>query len=411
MLDVNGVTVTSNVTHTLHCILQLPALRDYYLERFKWSWETFESMDWMSFHQAFKNKKRHAFLVKLGFKKLPVGERIHRWADHYDSRCPHCLLPDETDDHLFQCVDPSRSEWRTSFLDCVRDSAEDWDPTLLDILLAGLSSHLHNTVFDPSSWSDPTYQQLLAEQISIGWDHFIRGKWSKEWARLQFEFKKATNKTHTKDPIAAMIRLFFEKSHNLWLLRNGKRHGNDQQTRQAARRETYRREITSLYSLALLPADAKVYFKDDLEELLDKDLITQRSWLTTHRQLIKKAARRRASSSIANTSPLDTYFPSVGSTRGRGIRVPRRRRRCRISTTERIRRDTARTHHITHFMPVASTTRHNTTTSSTNTDTDSTAGSTMSFTRSVQRSLTSYFPPRPVRPPRQQANLHPDHPG
>ena len=68
-----------------------------------------------------------------------------------------------------------------------------------------------------------------------------------------------------------MIRLFFEKSHNLWLLRNGKRHGNDQQTRQAARRETYRREITSLYSLALLPADANVYFKDDLEELLDKD--------------------------------------------------------------------------------------------------------------------------------------------
>ena len=168
MLDVNGVTVTSNVTHTLHCILQLPALRDHYLERFKWSWETFESMDWMSFHQAFKNKKRHAFLVKLGFKKLPVGERIHRWADHYDSRCPHCLLPDETDDHLFQCVHPSRSNWRTSFLDSVRDSAEDWDPTLLDILLAGLSSCLHNAVFDPSSWSDPTCQKLLSEQNSIG---------------------------------------------------------------------------------------------------------------------------------------------------------------------------------------------------------------------------------------------------
>ena len=414
LVDVRGVTVTTNLVHTLHSMLQLPALRDYYLERFHWSWDTFDTIDWANFHLAFKDKRRRAFLVKLCLKKLPVGERLHRWADHYDSRCPHCLQPDETDDHLFQCTDSSRSGWRSSFLASILEMAsEDWGPTLVAILTAGLQSVFTNSAFDPSPFASPgdtTYSRLMEEQSSIGWDNLLRGKWPKEWGRLQFEFKNATNKTYTKDPVLSMIRHIWNQCHTLWLQRNGKRHGTGRLPRDAARRSAMRREITELYALKLLPADEALHFHLGRGTLLEKSLPEQKNWLTVHSKRIRAAHKVRLNLSIGNTKPLETYFERRGVSRGRGIRVPRRHRRVRVSHRDRARRSISHTPHITQFLPLVSSTRRASSVSAAPSDSSSSTDSTSFPTRPVQRPLTSYFHYTRPSSPRQAVHLHPDHP-
>ena len=287
---------------------------------------------------------------------------------------------------------------------------EDWDPTLVAILRAGLASYFSDSSFDSGHFTDSTYHHLIESQCAIGWDHFIRGKWSTEWARLQYEYKQATSRTYKSDPVVTMIRLLWDQVHTLWLERNGKRHGTDTTSREVAQRSAMRREITHLYSLSLPPADETLHRPLDLHVLLDESLVHQRDWLTTRRRAIKAAHKSHVRSSAHNTDRLETYFESRGRSRGRGIRVPQRQRRVRLSAEEQILRSTTNTPHITTFIPVVAIRRA---ACSTDADDHSTVPphDALPLTRPVQRPLTAFFPTIDSGPSRRTVNLHPDHPG
>ena len=199
MLSIKGRAVTRNLESTIRLQQHIPPLRLYYRQRFQWDSITFDDIDWDVYSMAYsKFPRTRTFFSKFGWKKLPIGARLHVRTSCYDHRCPSCHGDFETDDHVFQCRHPLRVQWRNKLILKIADTFGSFlDQPLLLLIQAGLRSFFNNTPIDilqifPSGYSSTPYRELIQQQTAIGWDHFIRGKISPEWNSLQYYYAKRT---------------------------------------------------------------------------------------------------------------------------------------------------------------------------------------------------------------------------
>ena len=143
MLSIASTTVTRRLEHTITTSAHIEPLRKYLCSRFSWTHTTFWNIDWPSFNSVYsKYPRAQTFFTKFGWKKLPVGKRLHSREKRYNDRCPDCLLPAETDDHLVQCHHPSRHQWRTEFFVRLSTTFGSFlDPELLALIRIGLAAY------------------------------------------------------------------------------------------------------------------------------------------------------------------------------------------------------------------------------------------------------------------------------
>ncbi len=68
-------------------------------------------------------------------------------------------------------------------------------------MIAGLVSYFQSITLDRSEFEQwgPSYLNLIQLQDTIGWDHFLRGKLSHEWANLQQDYSYRTQPNSTFD--------------------------------------------------------------------------------------------------------------------------------------------------------------------------------------------------------------------
>ena len=246
-LHFRDMTITRNLKPTVRELLQSRELQEYYCRRFNWTIDIFDSVDWELFTPVYrkKAKKNLNFTNKYGIKTLPTGERMRRRCGNEDERCCSCGQAIETDDHLFQCK--KRQQYQRQILGAVKRAEKGMEPNLHRLLKTGIKNYLDgkcdtllhtcrtmmestpnraypynerqtDLIYEglddgPYSNKHSKYQEyhlLLAEQEVIGWDNLLRGKFSKEWRRLQREYeatqtmkKKAMSGTignNTKSP-------------------------------------------------------------------------------------------------------------------------------------------------------------------------------------------------------------------
>jgi hypothetical protein len=111
-------------------------------------------------------------------------------------------------------------------------------------------------------------------ETTIGWDHFLRGKLSHEWANLQQDYIYRTQPSSTFDR-AKWIRLIIKplilNCLDLWTLRNEERHGHDTASKQNKLAEQAQRDLRAIYSLEdeVLASDRDL-FSTPLEEFLQE---------------------------------------------------------------------------------------------------------------------------------------------
>ncbi len=107
------VLVTRKLRHTLREAVSI-AKSYQQLQSEGWSPETFQIVDWEAFQSAVGNtRETRTFTIKLINDLLPTGKRVHLYKEYYDDRCPSCDSHQEDRDHLFQCQDAQRDQWRT----------------------------------------------------------------------------------------------------------------------------------------------------------------------------------------------------------------------------------------------------------------------------------------------------------
>ena len=209
LLHQRGRTITRDYKVSMRSNIQLLVLEEYYQERFGWSNTEYGKIDWWTFTPMYcrAQNKHKQWANKFCIKKLAVGQRIHDQESKYDARCCSCWNDSETDDHFLQC--PKRARYRNEIYQLIKRLGKEMDPVLMEILLDGVTKYLTKTRHtkyivgssrksQTSYWNrirqvtgqaitpveEHDYWQLQRYQEAIGWDNLLRGKFAKDWRKL-----------------------------------------------------------------------------------------------------------------------------------------------------------------------------------------------------------------------------------
>ena len=269
-----------------------------------WDEDTHELINWKAHSRALnRHEAKKVTIIKYLHNILPVGSLVHRYDPKYKDECPTCGAPDEDQLHLTRCPDPTRQVWRATTLCATRKKLEKLgtDPVIIDIVLDGISSHFEDTLLCPNHYPD-NYWLLVASQNQIGWDNFLKGRLSQEFATLSQRTTKNNGITWTTTLSAFVLAQWLL----LWTQRNEDRHGKDKEEQSEARLEQLYREVELLYSRAD-EAPTRVndtIFRCDLETQLQKKHAELVAWLANWLPVVEAETRRtRQNQTPSHTQP------------------------------------------------------------------------------------------------------------
>jgi hypothetical protein len=208
-------------------------LREYLRESNKWTKNQTEII-WWDIHEASLqelSKAKRRFMQKFIHKKLPCNYRQQKYYNYKSAICMSCKEDIETQDHIFRCQScPKRNKLRSDYflkLSILMENHRTNEPTKV-LFLQNVKNWFNNmpTTQAQTIAPDATKTLMLAstQQNDIGWDHWIKGRWSQEWATLQnYDIKHndsgkiyATSKKWAEE----IVGLTWELIHQIWLERN-----------------------------------------------------------------------------------------------------------------------------------------------------------------------------------------------
>jgi hypothetical protein len=169
----NGRTITRDFKRSVRELLSLLLLQKFYLEKFGWSDTVFGTVEWDIFRPVYKK-----YLAKNGIQWM------HKFCIH-DKRCASCWHTLEDDDHIFRCT--KRKAHRRSIIKQTNILRNSVDPILCDILKEGLLAYflwecMTTTMLRIRGQAGmERYDLLIDEQLLIGWDNLLRGKFTTQW--------------------------------------------------------------------------------------------------------------------------------------------------------------------------------------------------------------------------------------
>jgi hypothetical protein len=320
----NDVTITSNFSVSLRHHASSAPLMTYMQKRHNWTQATINAVNWEAHGNSLRRELKHrTHLIKLVHNILPTNAHIHR-RDPFRCICPSCNREKEDWVHVLRCTERSRSIWRGSLLTDLHSFCvtEHTCPKLQNLLLDALRSWLRapptiEFTVDPIFYSS-TLTRLIHQQNRIGWGELFRGRFSKEWARVQDDIYWQQADTLPTSKMTGLrwqvklIRRIWEKWYSLWKMRNQAIHGHDLSTRQAAeRRETFR-SLDEIYN-------ARHHFEPSVQGLLlpsvadhrQVPLWVTRNWLSSHQRIFHDSAQRVRKAAIQGVRSIRTYFHSM----------------------------------------------------------------------------------------------------
>jgi hypothetical protein len=157
------------------------------------------------------------------------------------------------------------------------------------------------------------YVCLRISQDAIGWDHFLRGKLSKQWTALQYKYASRHGfLQESRHWTTWLIHYLAHRSFSIWDTPNKSRHGHDHATTTQAKTIQVHRDITVMYHLrdSVLPADRDL-FCSSLDTHLARPLSTLKGRLAINKDLILWSVRTAKLQSKSGTRPLSNYFSSL----------------------------------------------------------------------------------------------------
>jgi hypothetical protein len=180
-----------------------------------------------------QEKKR--FMQKFIHKKLPCNYRQQKYYNYKSSICMSCKEDVETQDHIFRCKScPKRNKLRSDYFLKLSVLMEDHRTNeSTKVLITQNVKNWFNNMPATNARTiarDATKTLILAstQQNEIGWDHWIKGRWSQGWATLQNYDIKHTDSGKiyptSKKWAEEIVLLTWELIHQIWLERNNTEH-------------------------------------------------------------------------------------------------------------------------------------------------------------------------------------------
>ena len=99
-------------------------------------------------------------------------------------KCSLCSAP-ETTDHMIQCPDHSRTQWRCKTINELRQTIKknNTDHSLSETLLTAIASWMDTGLVVVRKFPHK-YRRAINTQFKIGWRQLFMGKISQEWIQL-----------------------------------------------------------------------------------------------------------------------------------------------------------------------------------------------------------------------------------
>ena len=111
VLEINGMTITSNVKHQLINAYAEPKYMQYLQRENKWINKTVYSIAWKCLNLGLKRIDGEVVLVKICNDLLPTVTILQKWKWQSHDSCCLCEQQ-ETRDHTIQCLAQSQIKWR-----------------------------------------------------------------------------------------------------------------------------------------------------------------------------------------------------------------------------------------------------------------------------------------------------------
>ena len=125
------------------------------------------------------------------------------------------------------------------------------NPTLQEILIAGLSAWFDGKALKPSDFPDE-YRLLILRQNRLKWRQLFNGRMSKVWSHLQHQHLQdkqlLSNKCTGHLWCVSIINALWIAWYDLWTSCNKKVHGHDAITRNKAEQQQAIAELEYFYS-------------------------------------------------------------------------------------------------------------------------------------------------------------------
>jgi len=250
----------------------------------------------------------------------------------------------EDDDHIFTCA--KRKAHRKRIIKQVDVLRHTVDPNLCDILKEGLLSYfmgecMTNTMLRlRGQESFERYRLLIDEQLLIGWDNLLRGKFTKQWkiqqtsyinrkrlsdprsyARNQRRKKreaekyKANNKgkgkrTNKTEAFQSFFHSIVPIIKEIWTDRCIDRNTPVVGGRIVAEYDALSKKVTQLYTLRemVLPEDELKIFDEPLDSKLEDTNQQLKKWLLRWRPVIDHSMKKVKELALSTGKPIWRHF-------------------------------------------------------------------------------------------------------
>jgi hypothetical protein len=259
-ITVNGVKVTSHILHQIWLHIQGSKHRKYLQVKHEWDNATWNSIEWKGLKSGF---------LSLGpLKWVKTSKSIHGWLNtgHHKSKispdapdlhkCPRCLEPNETQEHLLQCRHIGAHKKRYDlvlpmmrkicqnklcpvqevFTKCIRSWLESPETSIPDV------SSVHESQRD-------LLQKAISDQECIGWHLAMRGFFSKYWGlavAANWHLKENNDKGIVW--VRKMILQLWEFTHATWEHQNAMLHDTQLESSRTVQNAEINDAITKLYT-------------------------------------------------------------------------------------------------------------------------------------------------------------------
>ena len=184
MVSIRGISVTSNLFKQLVRAYTEPRYIEHLQDKFQWSASDVRNIAWKSLALAIERIDRGVVLLKVCNDILPTADRLHRMSMCKSDTCPLCS-DTETTDHMIQCSDDSRTQWRRKTIIELRKVMEkhNTNENLIEIILTAIGTWM-DTGFVNFKKFPRMYRKAIKTQTNIGWRQIFMGRISQEWLQL-----------------------------------------------------------------------------------------------------------------------------------------------------------------------------------------------------------------------------------
>jgi hypothetical protein len=344
-ITIQGRTLTSHYTETLHNGATEAPYLQYVQNKFGWSNTIVNDIHWHGFAQAV-NQLDHlqTFIVKLCNDLTPCGSELHRRDSEHNPACVLCGA-EETQCHILRCTHDTRINWRRAFVKEVRTSLRKsgTDDGFIDCFASCLSEWLQEGCVTQHKYP-MKYHLAIHMQSLIGWRQVFAGKLSQEWlvALQQPDNSTPVGRDQATNWISSLIQRIIRSTYTLWELRNEDVHGHTEHEKKVKERERYIKSIIRLHHDKNLarPSDEFLFVEDVDTFVSDSTTRKLKNWIATYRPAIMHSIKEAAASAVTNTKTILHYFgyadPEAAARKKRQRRerlqydsqIPKKKRRC-----------------------------------------------------------------------------------